>query len=110
MESEGEAAINWIHSYKIIINPTTFSVIPLHKRDTDNSNIEVKIGNQKIKLTSSVKLLGVRIDDKLNFNHHINKLRKSARNQLNAETRLKSFLVLKESEVLVNSFMYSNFN
>ena len=109
LDLEGEAAINWLHSYKIITNLTTFPAIPLDKRDTDNTNIEVKIGNQKIKLTSSVKLLEVRIDDKLNFNHHINKLRKTARNQLNAETRLKSFLVLKESEVLVNSFMYSNF-
>ena len=43
------------------------------------------------------------------FNHHINKLCKSAGNQLNALTRLKSFLGFKERPVLVNSFIYSNF-
>ena len=46
--------------------------------------------------------LGVHIDDKLNFNEHINKMCKSAGNQLNALIRLKSFLGLKEKEVLVN--------
>ena len=34
----------------------------------------------------------------------------SAENQLNALIRLKSFLDLKEKEVLVNSFVCSNFN
>ena len=68
------------------------------------------MGNEKIKSTSSVKLVGVHNDDKLNFNHHINKLCKSAGNQLNALTRLKSFLGLKERVVLVNSFIYSNFD
>ena len=77
------------------------------KRGSDNTNIELKIGNEKIKSTSSVKLLGVHIDNKLDFNHHINKLCKFAGKQLNALTRLKSFLGLKESVVLVNSFIYS---
>ena len=80
------------------------------KRGSDNTNIELKIGTKKIKSTSSVKLLGVHIDDKLNFNHHVNKLCKSSGNQLNALTRLKSFLSLKERTVLVNSFIYSNFD
>ena len=94
----------------MIVNPDKFQVILLDKRGSDNTNIELKIGNEKIKSTSSVKLLGVHIDDKLNFNHHINKLCKSAGNQLNALTRLKSFLGLKERVVLVNSFIYSNFD
>ena len=92
------------------VNPDKFQVIILDKRGSDNTNIELKIGNEKIKSTSSVKLLGVHIDDKPNFNHHVNKLCKSAGNQLNALTRLKSFLGLKERVILVNSFIYSNFD
>ena len=76
--------INWLHNNKMIVNPHKFQVVPLDKGGLDNTNIELKIGNEKIKLTSSVKLLGVHSDDKLNFNHHINKLFKSAGNQLNA--------------------------
>ena len=110
LQSESETAINWLHNNKMIVNPDKFQVIFLDKRRSDNTNIEVEIGNEKISSTSSVKLLGVHIDDKLNFNEHINKICKSAGNQLNALIRLKSFLGLKEKEVLVNSFIYSNFN
>ena len=57
-----------------------------------------------------MKLLGVHIDNKLNFHEHINKICKSAGNQLNALIRLKLFIGFQEKEVLVNSFLYSNFN
>ena len=108
LESECETAINWLHNNKVIVNPDKFQVFFLNKCGCHNTNIEVKIGNEKIKLTSSVKLLGIHIDDKLNFNHYINKLCKSVGNQVNALTRLKSGI--KERVVLVNSFIYSNFN
>ena len=84
LESECETATNWLHNNKIIVNSDKFQVILLEKRGSDNTNIEVKVGNEKIKSTLSVKLLGAHIDDKLNFIHHINKLCKSARNRLNA--------------------------
>ena len=72
--------------------------------------MKIQIGSEKIRSTSSVKLLGGYIDDKLNFNHHINKLCKSAGNQLNALRRLKSFFGFKERAILVSSFIYSNFD
>ena len=68
------------------------------------------INVEKIKATLSVKLQGVHINDKLNFNHQINKLCISAGNQLNALTRLKSLLSRKEKVVLANSFIYLNFD
>ena len=109
LQSECETAINWLHNNKMIVNPDKFQVILLDKGRSDNINIEVEIGKGKISSTSSVKLLRVDIDDKLNFNEHI-KICKSAGNQLIALILLKSFLGLKEKEVLVNSFIYSNFN
>ena len=90
----------------MIVNPDKFQVILLDKRGSDNTNIESTIGIEKIKSTSSVKLLGVHIDDKLIFNHHISKF---AVNQLNALTRLNLFIGLKERVVLVNGLTYSNF-
>ena len=97
----------------MIVNPDKFQVILLDKGRSDNTNRKrkVEIGNEKIRSTLSVKLLiGVHIDDKLNFNEHINKICKSAGNQLNALMRVKSFLGLKEKEILVKSFIYKNFN
>ena len=45
-----------------------------------------------LKIVSSVKLLGVHLDDQLNFNLHISNICKSAFKQLNALVRLKCFL------------------
>ena len=90
----------------MILNPDKFPVIFLDKRRSGNTNIEVEIRNEKISSISSMKHLGVHIDDRLNFNEHVNKICKSAGNQLNALIQLKSFLGLKENKVLVNSFIY----
>ena len=94
----------------MIVNPDKFQVILLNKGKSDNANIGLAIGNGKIASTWSVKLLGVDIDDKLNFNEHINKICKSDGNQINALIRVKLFLAIKEKEALVNNFIYSNFN
>ena len=90
----------------MIVNPNKFQVILLGRDRSVSTNIEVEMGKEKIRSTSSVKLLGVDIDVRLNFNEHINTICKPAINQLNALIRLKSFLGLKEKEVLVNSFIY----
>ena len=42
------------------------------------------VDNQQIKAVSSVKPLGLQLDDKLNFNLHISNICKPAANQLNA--------------------------
>ena len=94
LESECETAINWIYNNKMIKKPNKFQVILLDKGRSDNTNIEIEIGNEKTKSTSSVKPLGVHIDDKLNFNELIHKICKSAGNQLDALIGLKSLLGL----------------
>ena len=53
-QSECETAINWLHNNKM---KQKFQVIVLDKHRSDNTNIEVEIGNEKISSTLSVKLL-----------------------------------------------------
>ena len=63
-----------------------------------------------MKVATQVRLRRVEIDNKLNFEQHINRICKSAANQLNALIRLKRFLGFQERKALVNSFVLSNFN
>ena len=58
----------------------------------------------------NMNLLGVHIDDKLNFNLHITKICRSAANQLHALIRLRMFLNFEEKKTLINSYFYLNFN
>ena len=55
-------------------------------------------------------MLGVQIDDKLNFNLHITNISRSTANQLNALIKFKQFLSFEAKKVLANSYFYSNFN
>ena len=63
-----------------------------------------------MKVATQVRLRRVEIDNKLNFEQHINRICKSTANQLNALIRLKRFLGFQERIALVNSFVLSNFN
>ena len=72
----------------MIINPDKFQAIILDKKKSDLTNIPLTIDNQTINSVPSVELLGIHLDDKLNFNLDVSNIFKSAANQLNA-LRLK---------------------
>ena len=94
----------------MIVNPDKFQAILLDKRKSGHTNQRIAVDNQNIKVVSSVELLKIQIDDKLNFNLHISNICRSAANQLNALIRLKRFLGIKEKRILVNSYFMANFN
>ena len=66
--------------------------------------------NEFTKILPKVKILGIEIEGKLNLNHHISNICKSASNQFNALIRLKFSLRFEERKVLVNAIVMSNFN
>ena len=113
-KSESKKAISWFQFNKMIVNPGNFkvlssTVLSLTKRNKiilQNTSVSIR-KNVKI---SSVKLLGVHIDDKLNFNLHITKMCRSAANQLHTLIRLRMFLNFEQKKTLINSYFYSNFN
>ena len=95
---------------KMIVNPDKFHAILLNKRKSDHKNQHIAANNQNIKVLSSVELLGIQINDKLNFNLHIRNICSSVANQLNALIRLKQFLGFKEKRILAKNYFMANFN
>ena len=61
-------------------------------------------------MDSSVKLLGIEIDNKLNFKKHISNICEKASSQPNAVCRLQAFMNHKEKEAMINTSMHSNFS
>ena len=109
LEKESETAVDWFNQNKMIVNPDKFQAMLLEKRNENNQSC-LKINNQTIKTTNCVKLLGINIDSKLNFDSHISDLCKKASMQLNALNSLRAYIRNKEMEIIINSFIYSNFN
>ena len=92
----------------MIINPDKFqSMIISSKKDLSKSVLNINGG--KLTMESSVKLLGIEIDNKLNFEKHISNIFQKVSNQLNAILRLEAFMGHKEKEAMVNTFAHSNF-
>ena len=109
LESESKKAISWFQSKKMIVNSGKFQGIIIDKKKQNHTSGYISIDQKNIKTASSVKLLGVHIDDKLNFNLHITKICRSAANHLDTLIRLRMFLNFKEKKTLINSYFYSNF-
>ena len=110
LESGSEIAINWFKDNHMVVNPGWFQAIIVDKHKGNNTNQIINIDQKEIKEVSKVKPLGIEIGDKLNLNHHISNIYKSASNQLNALLRLKHPLEFKERKVLVNIFAMSDFS
>ena len=60
--------------------------------------------------TNWVKLLGTKIVSRLNFEPHVSDLCKSASRQLDVLLKLKLYLTFEARKILIESFVYSNFN
>ena len=81
------------------------------KQNSDVCNqYTLNIDDNQVTSEKYVKLLGINIDNKLSFDEYVSSLYKKASSQLNAMSRLHRYLGIKEKEVLINSFVYANFN
>ena len=109
LKKESEVAIKWFSDNNMIVNPKKFQAIIINRPNRSNHNWYLTINNAEIKSKESVTILGIEIDNKLNFEKHVSTICKKANNQLNAIRRIGADLGQKEKEILINSFVYSNF-
>ena len=89
----------------MIVNSDKFQAMFLEKRNENSSFCNLQIDNNEIETTNSVKLLGITIDSKLNFDSHISDLCNKVSMQLNALNRLRKYIGEKQMEILLNSFI-----
>ena len=91
------------------MNPDKFQEIILAKGKRDHTDERITVDNQQIKVVSSVTLLPLQLDDKLNFNLLISNKCKSAAKQINALIRFKTFANFEENKILINRCFMTNF-
>ena len=76
---------------------------------TSKDEASIKIDDTDIKSSSSKKLLGVIIDNKLTFNEHVSKLCKKASNKLHALARISKYMTKVKPVTIMNALFISQF-
>ena len=88
LKYELELAVKWFQGNQMIVNPDKFEAMILqNSRNSKNyESVKLELGSAKIDTKNAVKLLGITIDNLLNFKDHISELCSKASMQLNAKT------------------------
>ena len=70
----------------------------------------LKINSTCVQPSDDVTLLGIMIGKNLTFKKHIDNLVRKAQYKLHALRRIRKFLTIKKSKILVNAFLDGQFN
>ena len=81
-----------------------------HLITSSKTRVGIKVSNITIMSEEKVKLLGVSIDNRLNFNYHISQLCKRAGKKVHALTRVFKYMKISELKLISNAFMMSQFS
>ena len=97
----------WFRSNQLGANPDKFQLMFLGLPKCDQ--FDLLIQGVCIKPSDYVKLLGITIDNKLNFDLHINNLCTSANRKINCLYRIRNYLNLNQMKTLANAYIMSSF-
>jgi hypothetical protein len=109
LECDIERTTAWFHDNYMHANTDKFQSIILN-RGTKSGNISVSIQGNATVSNTSIKVLGVTLDDNLKFDEHVSKICKSASGQINALKRVSKFLNVDSRILIYQSFISSNFS
>ena len=109
LQEESAILIKWFSFNCMQANPEKFQAIAVGKNTCDKNPI-FNIGDANISCDEIVKLLGVDIDFKLNFEYHITIICKKAVQQLNILKRIGKNLSELNRLTIFHTFILSNFN
>ena len=98
---------NRFYDNYMVLNPRKCEFMGFGKTNENEVFIYHEI---RLKKTDTKKLLGITIDEHLNFNKHITNFCKSASRKLNALSRVSSLLSYQLKKVVSSSFINGQFN
>ena len=95
----------WFQVNSLVANPEKYQTMFLGVSDSVN----LQVNGKTLLTTNNVKLLGVVIDNKLNFSKHIQNICNTANNKVSQLFRMRRSMTLTQSRSLVNAFVLPYF-
>ena len=107
MKTQGQQALSWYSNNFLLANPDKFQSLNINPRklDKDKGDKTLSINDLDIANTELIKLLGVHIDENLNFTEHISKLCIKASQKVGVLSRLRNLIPCKAKLLLYKSFI-----
>ena len=105
LENTSKKLFKWFSDNQMKANPDK-----CHFLMSSDENINLMIEDHAISNSKCQKLLGIKIDNKLSFNEHLDEMCKKAGQKLNALARLTPFMNIRKRRVLLNAFFISQFS
>ena len=73
-------------------------------------NLEIQVLSCSIRNEDSVKILGIHVNNNLNFGYHVNQLSKKASKKLHALARIAKYIDINKRRMLMKTFVSSHFS
>ena len=105
IENDYSILIKWFNDNYLKLNEDKCKLLITKHND----NVSAKIGSEIITASGSVKLLGVTIDNKLNFNEHITKWCMKVSQKLHALARISNLMSTEKLRRIMKAFIDSQF-
>ena len=105
LENAAKTHFQWFSDNEMKANPDK-----RHFLCSSNREVSLTIETQIIKSRKFEKLLGIKLDSKLNFNSHIHDICQNKEQKLNAISRTTHYMDFAKRHLIVNAFFYSQFN
>ena len=105
LTNDTNVLMQWFTDNNFVMNPDKCKLLVTNNAD----NASMEISGYKIEARKQVKLLGVIIDDKLEFSAHVSSIYKKASLKLHALARISNLMSKEKLRVLMKAFIESQF-
>ena len=104
LQENTERIFIWFYNNNLISNAEKSNLMVSSKK-----NLEIQVSCCSIRNEDSVKLLGIHLNNDLNFNYHVNQLCKKASKKLHGLTRIAKYMDINKRRLIVGFCIFTVF-
>ena len=110
MENVIHDLVNWVSCNGLILNLKKTNYMIFTRQRIENSSIEININGTKIERKTEMRFLGVIIDERLTWSHHIAAVRLKMARYVGIMYKIKNQIPMQARVQIYHSFVQSHLN